>query len=82
MEEAGIYLDNLPETANVILNILWNENRRMTAEELAERVNRENHTRWTCREIRRFAEYLVRMDYAKRCYLGFQVSYMALGTEW
>ena len=81
MEMDMVYLDNLPETANVVLNILWAENRRMTVAELTWRTNQVCHTRWEKRDIKAFANYLVHSDYAERRYHRFQVYYSALGMD-
>lgn len=76
-----VILDNLPDTANIILNILWDENREMTVHELTEAVNREYHTHWGKNDIKQFAEYLVYADYVEKRYRRFKAYYVALGAE-
>lgn len=76
-----VILDNLPDTANIILNILWCENREMTVPELTEAVNREYHTHWEKNDIKQFAEYLVFADYVEKRYRRFKAYYVALGAE-
>lgn len=39
-------LDNLPDTANMILNILWDRNEEMCTAELTEAVNEVYNRRW------------------------------------
>ena len=39
MEMESVFLDNLPDTANMILNILWDRNEEMCTAELTEAVN-------------------------------------------
>ena len=34
----GVFLDNLSDAGNMILNILWDRNREMAADELSEAV--------------------------------------------
>ena len=41
MEMESVFLDNLPDTANMILNILWDRNEEMCTAELTEAVNEE-----------------------------------------
>lgn len=76
-----VILDNLPATANMIMNILWEENREMTVPELTEAVNREYHTHWEKRDIKQFAEFLVHSDYAEKRYRRWKVYYIALGAD-
>lgn len=38
MEMESVFLDNLPDTANMILNILWDRNEEMCTAELTEAV--------------------------------------------
>ena len=76
-----VILDNLPGTANMILNTLWDENREMTVLELTEAVNREYHTHWEKNDIKQFAEYLVHLDYVEKRYHRFKAYYVALGAD-
>ena len=39
MEMESVFLDNLPDTANMILNILWDRNEEMCTAELTEFIN-------------------------------------------
>lgn len=81
MELESVFLDNLPATANMILNILWDENREMTVAELTEEVNRKYQMRWEKRDIKEFADYLVHSDYVERHYRRFKAYYIALGSD-
>lgn len=46
MEMESVFLDNLPDTANMILNILWDRNEEMCTDELTEAVNEVYNRRW------------------------------------
>lgn len=46
MEMESVFLDNLPDTANMILNILWDRNEEMCTAELTEAVNEVYNRRW------------------------------------
>lgn len=46
MEMESVFLDNLPDTANMILNILWDKNEEMCTAELTEAVNEVYNRRW------------------------------------
>lgn len=76
-----VILDNLPSTANMILNILWDENREMTVPELMEAVNRQYHTHWEKNDIKQFADYLVQSDYVEKRYHRLKAYYIALGAD-
>lgn len=77
-----VFLDNLPRTSNRILNILWDRNKAMTAEELTEAVNVEYQTTMTRKEIQEFIKVLVNRDYVDKKRRGFRVYYYALGMEY
>ncbi len=59
-----VFLDNLPETANQILNVLWIENREMSVEEMTERVNQEFSTNRDWETVKQFLKMFVKWDYA------------------
>lgn len=77
-----VILDNLPGTANMILNILWEENREMNVLELMEAVNHEYHTCKEKDDIKEFADYLVRVDYVEKRHHRFKAYYIALGADY
>ena len=70
MEMESVFLDNLPDTANMILNILWDRNEEMCTAELTEAVN----------EV--YINLLIRMDYVEKKRHGLRVYYTALGSDY
>lgn len=76
-----VFLDNLPRTANQILNILWDRNRAMTAAELANAVNIEYgmHLEW--KDVQKFARVLVNADYIDMKRRRFRAYYQPLGMD-
>lgn len=62
MEMESVFLDNLPDTANMILNILWDKNEEMCTAELTEAVNEVYNRRWEKGLIQEFINLLIRMD--------------------
>ena len=79
--ETDVFLDNLPDTANMILNVLWNRNCEMTVSELADTVNEIYHTSWDETHIKNFAKLLVTSDYVEKKHHGFKTYYVALGAD-
>lgn len=77
-----VFLDNLPDTANMILNVLWSKEEEMSIVELMEAVNGEYHTRWTKEDIRRFANLLVISDYAEKRHRGWKTYFAAIGAKY
>lgn len=77
----SVFLDTLPDAANMILNILWERNEKMCTAELMAAVNEIYHRRWEKRFIQESVNLLIRMDYVKKKRQGFHVYYIALGTE-
>lgn len=75
-------LDNLPDTANMILNILWDKNEEMCTAELTEAVNEVYNRRWEKGLIQEFINLLIRMDYVEKKRHGFRVYYTALGSDY
>jgi len=75
-------LDNLPDTANMILNILWDRNEEMCTAELTEAVNEVYNRRWEKGLIQEFINLLIRMDYVEKKRHGFRVYYTALGSDY
>ena len=61
MEMESVFLDNLPDTANMILNILWDKNEEMCTAELTEAVNEVYNRRWEKGLIQEFINLLIRM---------------------
>ena len=62
MEMESVFLDNLPDTANMILNILWDKNEEMCTAELTEAVNEVYNRRWEKGLIQEFINLLIRME--------------------
>ena len=56
MEMESVFLDNLPDTANMILNILWDRNEEMCTAELTEAVNEVYNRRWEKGLIQEFID--------------------------
>ena len=75
-------LDNLPDTANMILIILWDRNEEMCTAELTEAVNEVYNRRWEKGLIQEFINLLIRMDYVEKKRHGFRVYYTALGSDY
>lgn len=82
MELESVFLDNLPDTANMILNILWDRNAEMCTAELTDAVNEEYNRRWEKGMIQEFINLLVRMDYVEKKRHGLRVYYAALGSDY
>lgn len=77
-----VFLDNLPRTANQILNVLWDRNKAMTVVELTEAVNAEYGTHLEKREIQKFVKLLVSGDYVDIKRRGLRAYYQPLGMEY
>lgn len=71
-----------PDTANMILNILWDRNEEMCTAELTEAVNEVYNRRWEKGLIQEFINLLIRMDYVEKKRHGFRVYYTALGSDY
>ena len=82
MEMESVFLDNLPDTANMILNILWDRNEEMCTDELTEAVNEVYNRRWEKGLIQEFINLLIRMDYVEKKRHGFRVYYTALDSDY
>lgn len=76
-----VFLENLSQTANHILNIMWDRNVPMTVAQLTEAVNAENGTQWGRKEVQQFVNILVKRDYVTTKRKGLQVFYYAVGRE-
>lgn len=76
-----VFLDNLPRTANYILNVLWDRNVPMTIAELTEAVNEKYETQWERKDIQKFVRLLVNGDYVDVKRKGLHLYYCALGME-
>lgn len=81
METEDVFLDNLPESANMILNTLWMNNRRMLVSELTEEVNKRYQKGLNENDVKEFANLLVRADYLEKKFHKFKVYYSALGYQ-
>ncbi len=81
MEMESVFLDNLPDTANMILNILWDRNRGMRTNELTQAVNETYHRAWENEVIQEFANLLVGRGYVEKKRRGLRIYYMALGAD-
>lgn len=77
-----VFLDNLPRTANLILNVLWDRNKAMTVAELTEAVNGEYETHLEKSVIQKFVRVLVNGDYVDVKRRGFRAYYQPLGMEY
>ena len=82
MEMESVFLDNLPDTANMILNILWDRNRGMRTNELTQAVNETYHRAWENEVIQEFANLLVGRGYVEKIRRGLRIYYMALGADY
>lgn len=71
MEMESVFLDNLPDTANMILNILWDRNEEMCTAELTEAVNEVYNRRWEKGLIQEFINLLIRMTMWRRKGMDF-----------
>lgn len=76
-----VFLDNLPRTANYILNVLWDRNAPMTIAELTEAVNEKYETQWERKDIQKFVRLLINGDYVDVKRKGLHIYYYALGME-
>lgn len=79
--ENEVFLDNLPRTANLLLNILWDRNKAMTLDELTEVLNAEYEVDMDRKRVLEFVKALVNHDYVNKRWKGFRVYYSALGME-
>lgn len=70
MEMESVFLDNLPDTANMISNILWDRNEEMCTAELTEAVNEVYNRRWEKGLIQEFINLLIHLFF---CY--FMISF-------
>lgn len=77
-----VFLDNLPRTANQILNVLWDRNCAMTVQELTDAVNAEYATKLEKGDIQKFVKLLVYGDYVDIKRHGFRAYYQPIGTEY
>ncbi len=76
-----VKLDNLSDTQNHLLNILWTENKEMTLDELTKQINGSYDTKWNRGEIRQFMEALVIKEYVKKQRHKLKTYYAALSIE-
>lgn len=76
-----VKLDNLSDTQNHLMNILWSENREMTLDELTKQINGIFATKWNRGEIRQFMEALVIKEYVRKQRHKLKTYYAALGLE-
>lgn len=77
--EGDEFLDNLPDTANMVLNILWDENREMRLSEITDAVNKKYGTNWKDADIKQFLNLLIRAMYAEKKVRGFRTYYVYYG---
>ncbi|MBP3489050.1 MAG: hypothetical protein J6K53_11705 [Roseburia sp.] len=76
-----VELENVPEEANHLLNLLWDRDRKMSLEELAEGLVSEYSMSLTQEEVKDQMELLVDMDYAEHKDEGEDIYYVALGWQ-
>lgn len=79
--ENEVLLDNLPLTSNYLLNILWDRNRAMTADELIDALKDEYDVEMDRKKAMQFIKILVSRDYVNKRIKGFRAYYSALGME-
>jgi predicted transcriptional regulator len=79
--ENYVELDNIPETACRVLNVLWQQNCELTVSELTETVNEIFGTSWSKGDIRQFVTLLVMEEYVERRRRGLRSYYIALGAD-
>lgn len=78
MEMESVFLDNLPDTANMILNILWDKNEEMCTAELTEAVNEVYNRRWEKGLIQEFINLLIRIGWTMWRRKGMDFVYITL----
>ena len=76
-----VHLDNLPDTSNHLLNILWDRNHGMSLAELTDAVNKEFYLHWEKEDVKKFLQLLVAKGYAKTIRCGLKKHYIALGAD-
>lgn len=74
-----VELDNLPPTANHLLNILWDKNCELTLNELTELTNTLYSTHWSTKDIKPFLRLLLQKDYIQVRRQRLTAYYSALG---
>lgn len=79
--ENDVILDNLPQTSNLLLNILWDRNKAMTLDEMTEVLKAEYEVDMDRKRVSEFVRVLVFGDYVNKRRKGFHVYYSALGME-
>lgn len=76
-----VKLNNLSDTQNHLLNILWMENREMSLDELKNYINKEFATQWNRGQIRQFMDTLVIKEYVKKQRHKLRTYYAALNLD-
>ena len=76
-----VKLNNLSDTQNHLLNILWMKNREMSLDELKTCINQEFATQWNRGQIRKFMDTLVIKEYVKKQRHKLRTYYTALSLE-
>lgn len=74
-----VRMDNMRDTENHLLNILWDRNKAMKLDELTAAVNSEFAVNRNKKEIRCFLQRLIKSDYVEKERRGLKVYYKALG---
>ena len=82
MEMESVFLDNLPDTANMILNILWDRNEEMCTAELTEAVNEVYNRRWEKWSDTGIYQSADPDGLCGEKRHGFRVYYTALGSDY
>lgn len=76
-----VELENVPEEANHLLNLLWDRDRKMSLEELSEGLVSEYSMSLAQEEVKNQMELLVDMDYAEHKDEREDIYYVALGWQ-
>ena len=71
-----VMVDTLPETANQILNILWDRNHAMKA------LEQEFSVKCEKQDVKDFIRFLIGQDYVEKKHKGLKTCYVALGADY
>lgn len=78
---SDLFLDNLSEEMNMVLNVLWDVDRSISISELTDAINEKYHKNWNKTMVREVADVLVYKDYAQKERHLWNVSYRALSED-
>lgn len=77
-----VMVDTLPETANQILNILWDRNHAMNETEIREALEQEFSVKCEKQDVKDFIRFLSGQDYVEKKHKGLKTCYVALGADY